>query len=108
MGMLGKLGRVLGPKGLMPNPKSGTVTTDIKKAIADVKAGKVEYRLDKTNNVHTILGKASFGVDKLLDNYNAVLNALVKAKPASSKGTYLRGIHVCSSMGPAVRVKPLV
>ena len=108
MPVLGRVARILGPRGLMPNPKSGTVTTDIKKAIADVKAGKVEYRLDKTNNVHTILGKASFGVDKLLDNYNAVIGALIKAKPASSKGTYLRGINVCSSMGPAVKVKPQV
>ena len=108
MPVLGRVARILGPRGLMPNPKSGTVTMDIKKAIADVKAGKVEYRLDKTNNVHTILGKASFGVDKLLDNYNAVIGALIKAKPASSKGTYLRGINVCSSMGPAVRVKPQV
>ena len=108
MPVLGRVARILGPRGLMPNPKSGTVTMDVKKAIADVKAGKVEYRLDKTNNVHTILGKASFGADKLLENYNAVLNALVKAKPASSKGTYLRGINVCSSMGPAVKVKPLV
>lgn len=108
MPVLGRVARILGPRGLMPNPKSGTVTMDVKKAIADVKAGKVEYRLDKTNNVHTILGKASFGADKLLENYNAVINALVKAKPASSKGTYLRGINVCSSMGPAVKVKPLV
>ncbi len=108
MPILGRVARILGPRGLMPNPKSGTVTTDLKKAINDVKAGKVEYRLDKTNNVHTILGKASFGVEKLLDNYNAVLSALIKAKPATSKGTYLKGINICSTMGPAVKVKPQV
>lgn len=108
MPVLGRVARILGPRGLMPNPKSGTVTTDLKKAIGDVKAGKVEYRLDKTNNVHTILGKASFGVEKLLENYNAVINALVKAKPSTSKGTYLRGINVCSTMGPAVKVKPQI
>ncbi len=106
MPVLGRVARILGPRGLMPNPKSGTVTTDLKKAIADVKAGKVEYRLDKTNNVHTILGKASFGAEKLLENYNAVLTAIIKAKPATSKGTYLRGISICSTMGPAIKVKP--
>lgn len=104
MGVIGRVARVLGPKGLMPNPKSGTVTMDVKKAIADVKAGKVEYRLDKTNNVHVILGKASFGKDKLIDNYNTVIEALTKAKPAAAKGQYFKNISVCSSMGPGVKI----
>lgn len=104
MGLVGRIARVLGPKGLMPNPKSGTVTMDVKKAISDVKAGKVEYRLDKTNNVHVILGKASFGKEKLEDNYNTVIEALVKAKPAAAKGQYFRNISLTSSMGPGVKV----
>lgn len=104
MGLVGRIARVLGPKGLMPNPKSGTVTMDVKKAISDVKAGKVEYRLDKTNNVHVILGKASFGKDKLQDNYNTVIEALTKAKPAAAKGQYFKNISVSSSMGPGVKV----
>lgn len=104
MGVIGRVARVLGPKGLMPNPKSGTVTMDVKKAITDVKAGKVEYRLDKTNNVHVIIGKASFGKQKLLENYSTVIDALTKAKPAAAKGQYFRNISVCSSMGPGVRV----
>lgn len=104
MGVIGRVARVLGPKGLMPNPKSGTVTMDVKKAITDVKAGKVEYRLDKTNNVHVILGKASFGKDKLVDNYNTVIEALTKAKPAAAKGQYFKNISVCSSMGPGVKI----
>ena len=104
MGVIGRVARVLGPKGLMPNPKSGTVTMDVKKAIADVKAGKVEYRLDKTNNVHVILGKASFGKEKLMDNYNTVIEALAKAKPAAAKGQYFKNISICSSMGPGVKV----
>lgn len=104
MGVIGRVARVLGPKGLMPNPKSGTVTMDVKKAIADVKAGKVEYRLDKTNNVHVILGKASFGKEKLMDNYNTVIDALTRAKPAAAKGQYFKNISLCSSMGPGVKV----
>ena len=104
MGLVGRVARVLGPKGLMPNPKSGTVTMDVKKAIADVKAGKVEYRLDKTNNVHVIIGKASFGKEKLLENFNTIVDALTKAKPAAAKGQYFKNISVCSSMGPGVKV----
>ena len=104
MGTIGRCARILGPKGLMPNPKSGTVTTDIAKAIKDVKAGKVEYRLDKNNNVHVILGKASFGADRLVKNFNAVMTALVKAKPAAAKGTYLKSIYLASTMGPSVKV----
>lgn len=105
MGLVGRIARILGPKGLMPNPKSGTVTMDVKKAISDVKAGKVEYRLDKTNNVHVILGKASFGKEKLLDNYNTVIEALTKAKPAAAKGQYFKGISLASTMGPGVKVQ---
>ena len=104
MGLVGRIARVLGPKGLMPNPKSGTVTMDVKKAINDVKAGKVEYRLDKTNNVHVILGKASFGKEKLQENYNTVIEALTKAKPAAAKGQYFKNIALSSSMGPGVKV----
>ncbi len=104
MGVVGRVARVLGPKGLMPNPKSGTVTMDIKKAINDVKAGKVEYRLDKTNNVHVVLGKVSFGKEKLVDNYSTVIEALQKAKPASAKGQYFKNISICSSMGPGVKI----
>lgn len=104
MGTIGRCARILGPKGLMPNPKSGTVTTDVAKAIKDVKAGKVEYRLDKNNNVHVILGKASFGADRLVKNFNAVMTALVKAKPAAAKGTYLKSIYLASTMGPSVKV----
>jgi len=104
MGMIGRVAKILGPKGLMPNPKSGTVTTDVAKAIKDAKGGKVEYRLDKFNNVHTILGKVSFGVDKLTENYNTVMAAIIKAKPQASKGTYLKSVTVNSSMGPGVKV----
>ncbi len=104
MGVVGRIARVLGPKGLMPNPKSGTVTMDVKKAISDVKAGKVEYRLDKTNNVHVILGKASFGKEKLVENYETVIEALTKAKPVASKGQYFKGIALASTMGPGVKV----
>ena len=103
MGFVGRVAKVLGPKGLMPNPKSGTVTMDVKKAINDVKAGKVEYRLDKTNIVHVGIGKVSFGVDKLLENYDAIMNAIVKAKPAASKGTYLKSITLSSTMGPGIK-----
>lgn len=105
MPLLGRVAKVLGPKGLMPNPKSGTVTTDVVKAIGEVKAGKVEYRLDKQNIVHTIIGKKSFGADKLLQNFDAVLAALIKAKPAASKGTYIKSLTICSSMGPGIKVK---
>ena len=104
MGVIGRVAKVLGPKGLMPNPKSGTVTVDVKKAINDVKAGKVEYRLDKTNNIHVILGKASFGKDKLVENYNTVIEALTKAKPAAAKGQYFRNIAIATTMGPGVKL----
>lgn len=104
MGVVGRLGRVLGPKGLMPNPKSGTVTFDVEKAIAEIKAGKVEYRLDKTNIIHITVGKASFGKDKLFDNFKVVMEAILKAKPAAAKGQYLKSVTVASSMGPGVRV----
>jgi len=104
MGTIGRCARILGPKGLMPNPKSGTVTTDVAKAINDVKAGKVEYRLDKNNNVHVIIGKASFGAEKLMNNFNAVMQALIKAKPSAAKGTYLKSIYLASTMGPSVKV----
>ena len=104
MGVVGRLGRVLGPKGLMPNPKSGTVTFDVAKAIADIKAGKVEYRLDKNNIVHVPVGKVSFGGEKLAENFATLMSAIVKAKPASAKGTYLRSITVASTMGPGVKI----
>ena len=104
MGIVGRVARVLGPKGLMPNPKSGTVTMDVVKAIKDAKAGKVEYRLDKTNNVHVILGKVSFGKEKLIDNYNTVIEALLKAKPAAAKGQYFKNITIASTMGPGIKV----
>ena len=104
MGVVGRVARVLGPKGLMPNPKSGTVTMDVVKAITDAKAGKVEYRLDKTNNVHVILGKVSFGKEKLIDNFNTVIEALIKAKPAAAKGQYFRNVTIASTMGPGLKV----
>ena len=104
MGLVGRCAKILGPKGLMPNPKSGTVTTDVAKAIKDVKAGKVEYRLDKTNIIHVIIGKASFGKEKLLENFNTLMNAIVKAKPAAAKGTYLKSISLASTMGPGIKV----
>ena len=104
MGVVGRLGRVLGPKGLMPNPKSGTVTMDVAKALSEIKAGKVEYRLDKTNIIHTPIGKKSFGSEKLQDNFNALLEAVVKAKPAAAKGQYLRSVTITSTMGPGVKV----
>ena len=104
MGVVGRIARILGPKGLMPNPKSGTVTMDVKKAINDVKAGKVEYRLDKANNVHVVIGKLSFGTEKLVENYNALINAIIKAKPASAKGQYIKNVVVASSMGPGVKL----
>lgn len=104
MGVVGRVARVLGPKGLMPNPKSGTVTMDVTKAINDAKAGKVEYRLDKTNIVHVVIGKVSFGKEKLIENYNVVLEALVKAKPAAAKGQYLKSITIASTMGPGIKL----
>jgi len=104
MGVVGKLGRVLGPKGLMPNPKSGTVTFDVTRAIAEIKAGKVEYRVDKTSIVHVPLGKRSFGVEKLADNFRTLMEAVVKAKPAAAKGQYLKSVVVSSTMGPGVKI----
>jgi large subunit ribosomal protein L1 len=106
MGVVGKLGKILGPKGLMPNPKSGTVTMDIAKAIEEIKAGKVEYRLDKTNIVHSPIGKASFGKEKLEENFNALVEAIIKAKPAAAKGQYIKSCTVASTMGPGVKVNP--
>ena len=104
MGMVGRIGRVLGPKGLMPNPKSGTVTMDVEKAIKEIKAGKVEYRLDKTAIIHCPIGKKSFGKEKLVENYNALMDAIVKAKPAAAKGQYIKSIVLASTMGPGVKV----
>ena len=108
MGMVGRIGRVLGPKGLMPNPKSGTVTMDVERAIKEVKAGKVEYRLDKTAIIHCPIGKKSFGKEKLVDNYTALIDAIVKAKPAAAKGTYLKSVTLASTMGPGIKVVPKI
>ena len=105
MGVVGRLGKVLGPKGLMPNPKSGTVTMDVTKAIKDIKSGKVEYRLDKTNIIHLGFGKVSFGAEKLLENYETVMEAIIKAKPAAAKGQYIRSVAVSTTMGPSIYVK---
>ena len=107
MGVVGRLGRVLGPKGLMPNPKAGTVTADVSKAVAEIKAGKIEYRLDKTNIIHVPLGKVSFGTEKLTDNFQTLMSAVIKAKPAAAKGTYLRSVVLACTMGPGVKVNPL-
>ena len=104
MGLVGRMGKILGPKGLMPNPKSGTVTMDVTKAIADIKAGKVEYRVDKQSICHVIFGKVSFGKDKLLENVTTIMDALIKAKPASAKGTYLKSVAVATTMGPGIKV----
>ena len=104
MGLVGRLGRVLGPKGLMPNPKAGTVTMDVTKAIAESKAGRIEYRLDKTNIIHCPIGKASFGAEKLADNFNTLMNAVMKAKPAAAKGQYVRSCVVASTMGPGIKI----
>lgn len=104
MGLVGRIGKLLGPKGLMPNPKSGTVTTDITKAISDVKAGKVEYRVDKTAICHVIFGKKSFGKEKLQENLMVIMDAIIKAKPAAAKGTYLKSVTIASTMGPGVKV----
>ncbi len=107
MGVVGRLGKILGPKGLMPNPKSGTVTMDVAKALEEIKAGKVEYRLDKTNIIHTPIGKVSFGREKLADNLNALVEAVIKAKPAAAKGQYLKSITIASTMGPGVKINPV-
>jgi large subunit ribosomal protein L1 len=107
MGVVGRLGRVLGPKGLMPNPKAGTVTMDVAKAIADIKAGKIEYRLDKTNIIHVPIGKASFDEEKLSENFQTLMGAIVKAKPSALKGTYMKSVVLTSTMGPGVKVNPV-
>ena len=108
MGVVGRLGKVLGPRGLMPSPKAGTVTPDVVKAVQEAKAGKIEYRLDKTNIIHCPIGKASFGVEKLQENFETLMGAIVKAKPAAAKGQYLRSVTVASTMGPGVKVNPAV
>ena len=107
MGVVGRIGRILGPKGLMPNPKSGTVTFDAAKAIADIKAGKVEYRVDKTAIVHCPIGKKSFGAEKLKENFHALMEALIKAKPAAAKGQYVKSVTVSSTMGPGAKINPV-
>ena len=104
MGVIGRLGKVLGPKGLMPNPKAGTVTMDVARAVTEAKAGKIEYRLDKTNIIHCPIGKASFGIEKLTENFNTLLSAVIKAKPAAAKGQYIKSCVVASTMGPGVKV----
>ncbi len=106
MGVVGRLGKILGPKGLMPNPKSGTVTMDVTKALAEIKAGKVEYRLDKQNIVHVQIGKASFGAQKLEENFNAIVEAIIKAKPAAAKGQYIKSAAVACTMGPGIKINP--
>ena len=106
MGLVGRLGKVLGPRGLMPNPKSGTVTTDVGRAVAEAKAGRIEYRLEKQNIIHCAIGKASFGPEKLLDNYDALLDAVIRAKPAAAKGQYIQRCTLTSTMGPGVRTNP--
>ncbi|WP_127837513.1 50S ribosomal protein L1 [Clostridium prolinivorans] len=107
MGVVGRLGRLLGPKGLMPNPKSGTVTFDVSKAIAEIKAGKVEYRVDKTAIIHVPIGKRSFGAEKLLENFKTIMEAIIKAKPAAAKGQYIKSVSVSSTMGPGIKVNPV-
>ena len=106
MGVVGRIGRILGPKGLMPNPKAGTVTPDVAKAIQEIKSGKIEYRLDKTNIIHCPIGKASFGAEKLSTNFNALMGAVIKAKPAAAKGQYLRSVTIASTMGPGIKINP--
>jgi len=106
MGVVGRLGRVLGPKGLMPNPKAGTVTMDVAKAIADIKAGKIEYRLDKTNIIHVPIGKVSFGSEKIMDNFHTLMSAIIKSKPSAAKGQYLRSVTLAATMGPGVKINP--
>ncbi|TAN63212.1 50S ribosomal protein L1 [bacterium] len=107
MGVVGKLGKVLGPRGLMPNPKLGTVTFEVKRAVADLKAGKVEFRVDKAGNIHVPVGRISFGAAKLKENFMALMEAIVKAKPASSKGMYLRSLFLCTTMGPSIKLNPV-
>ena len=104
MGVIGRLGKILGPKGLMPNPKAGTVTPDVARAVKEAKAGKIEYRLDKTNIIHCPIGKASFGADKLMENFDTLMGAIIKAKPAAAKGQYLKSVCVASTMGPGVKI----
>ena len=104
MGVVGRLGKILGPKGLMPNPKSGTVTMDVAKAIAEIKAGKIEYRLDKTNIIHCPIGKISFGSEKLADNFKTLMDAVIKAKPSAAKGQYLKSVTIVSTMGPGIKI----
>ncbi len=104
MGIVGRLGKVLGPKGLMPNPKSGTVTMDVTKAIKEIKSGKVEYRLDKTNIIHLAFGKVSFGAEKLLENYNTIMEAIIKAKPSAAKGQYIKSVSISKTMGPGLYI----
>ncbi len=106
MPKLGRLGKVLGPKGLMPTPKAGTVTMDVAKAVTDIKAGKIEYRLDKTNIIHCPIGKVSFGQEKLEENFKAIMDAIIKAKPSAAKGQYLKNVSICATMGPGIRVNP--
>lgn len=107
MGVVGRLGRVLGPKGLMPNPKAGTVTMDVAKAVNDIKAGKIEYRLDKANIIHCPVGKVSFTEEQLAENFNTLMDAIIKAKPSSAKGTYMKSVTVATTMGPGIKVNPL-
>ena len=106
MPKLGRLGKVLGPKGLMPTPKAGTVTMDVAKAVTDIKAGKIEYRLDKTNIIHCPIGKVSFGQEKLEENFKTIMDAIIKAKPSAAKGQYLKNVSICATMGPGIRVNP--
>ncbi len=107
MGVVGRIGRILGPKGLMPNPKAGTVSPDVARAVTEIKAGKIEYRLDKTNIIHCPIGKVSFGTEKLMQNFSTLMAAVIKAKPAAAKGQYLRSVSVASTMGPGVKLNPL-
>jgi large subunit ribosomal protein L1 len=107
MGVVGRLGKILGPRGLMPNPKSGTVTTDIARTLKELKAGRIEFRVDKTSIVHAPIGKASFDDEKLQENFAAFIEALMKAKPAAAKGQYLKSVNVCSTMGPGIKINPL-
>ncbi len=107
MGIVGRIGRILGPKGLMPNPKAGTVSPDVAKAVTEIKAGKIEYRLDKTNIIHCPIGKVSFGTEKLMQNFSTLMSAVIKAKPAAAKGQYLRSVSVASTMGPGVKLNPV-
>jgi large subunit ribosomal protein L1 len=106
MGVVGRLGKILGPKGLMPNPKAGTVTMDVAKAIVDIKAGKIEYRLDKTNIIHCPIGKVSFGTEKITDNFKTLIDAIIKAKPSAAKGQYLKSVVICSTMGVGIKINP--